>query len=399
MNYREYSLAKRRLILELKKSLPLESIERALRDSHAKRRPRPCGITVHTAVGCIFNCAYCYIGSMGFPTDSIQPYALTGLELVYALLNNEYFVPGLEGTYIAIGSVTEPLATRSVTNKTFEYMSSILRFLKNPLQISTKQFIGERLVERFKALSRTAPISILITIVTLSKHKLLEPKAPPPELRLESIRNLSMSNIKPTLFLRPIMPGINDEEAYDIMLEAKRKGATSVVIGGFRVTRKILHKLESLGFNTKEIMRRLKGRRVLEYKQVSVPYSDIKSSLIAYAREIGMIPFPSACCANTYNIFLSKGVRIPCYGLCYTNLCLSCPVNCIENLPPVHEEDIKYAIAKVVDSKLEVYHDKGTLVILTQSKRDRNRILSRRSILKVLQTIYRRRIIVRSKGS
>jgi len=68
-------------------------------------------------------------------------------------------------------------------------------------------------------------------------------------------------------------------------------------------------------------------------------------------------------------------------------------------LPPVHEEDIKYAIAKVVDSKLEVYHDKGTLVILTQSKRDRNRILSRRSILKVLQTIYRRRIIVRSKGS
>ena len=397
MNFKEYSLEKRRLLLELKNILPLESLKRSLKDSHSRRRPRPCGMTVHTAIGCVFDCIYCYIGDMGFPTDRIQPYALTSLELVYALVNNRYFVPSLYGTYVAIGSVTEPLATPSVRERTFEYMSSILKYLKNPVQISTKQYISEEIADRFKALSRRGPISILITIVTLDHYRRLEPKAPSPTLRLESIKNLCKKGLKPTLFLRPIIPGINENEATDIMLEAKRAGVASVVIGGFRVTRTILRKLETLRFDTREIKKRLKGKRLLGNRQVSVPYSDIKRELVEIARNIGIVPLPSACCANTYNIFLTSGIRIPCYGLCYTNMCLNCPVNCIEVLPSIDEEDIRYAIARIVSSKIDIHCNKGLLMIITRSKRDRNRILSKDHLLSVLQTIYRRRIVVRAE--
>ncbi|MEM4497864.1 MAG: radical SAM protein, partial [Nitrososphaerota archaeon] len=41
-------------------------LEVARRDPHARRLPRPCGLTVHTGLGCKFGCLYCYIYDMGF---------------------------------------------------------------------------------------------------------------------------------------------------------------------------------------------------------------------------------------------------------------------------------------------------------------------------------------------
>ena len=51
-------------IRQLEALLSPEERREALRDHHAKRPPRPCGITIHTGIGCPLGCAYCYIYDM-----------------------------------------------------------------------------------------------------------------------------------------------------------------------------------------------------------------------------------------------------------------------------------------------------------------------------------------------
>ena len=49
--------ARQRVIKTLEKKLSEEERREARQDHHAKRPPRPCGITIHTGVGCPLACA------------------------------------------------------------------------------------------------------------------------------------------------------------------------------------------------------------------------------------------------------------------------------------------------------------------------------------------------------
>ncbi len=269
--------------------------EAALKDRHSYRKPLLCGMTVHTGIGCPLKCLYCYIGDMGFPW-TIKPYPLNPLQLVYALASNPYFIPGDRGTFIALGSVTEPFL-EIVKEKTIGYIEAIAKYLGNPIQFSTKMYLSKEDVIRLKEADQG--ISPLVTIVTLKHYKRLEPYAPNPLRRMETIENLSKAGLKPILFYRPVIPGINDREYRELLSLAREYGAKGVVVGGFRVTENILSRLEKAGFNTTYVIERLsskpKGRR-----QVSVNIGDLKKRIMEYALSIGLTPFPLACMANLY---------------------------------------------------------------------------------------------------
>ena len=123
---------------EIKETLSRKvNVKKVVKDHHAIRKPRPCGITVHTAIGCVGACTYCYISDMGFSKGRAEPYPLNGEELVAALVHNDRFFPGIYGTPIALGSVTDPLSRVSLS-KTLDYLSAIYEYLGNPVQFSTK---------------------------------------------------------------------------------------------------------------------------------------------------------------------------------------------------------------------------------------------------------------------
>ncbi|MCC6034827.1 MAG: radical SAM protein [Desulfurococcaceae archaeon] len=271
----------------------------AVRDFHAKRPPRPCGITVHTAIGCIFQCKYCYIYDMGFKRE-VKPYPLTGLQLVYALLSNKYFIPGLRGTYLAIGSISEPFHPL-IVDKTLEYVECFYRYLNNPVQFSTKAYINKQVAVKLANLS-SKRISPLVTIVTLSESRNLEPYAPSPEKRFESIRNMRETGLKPFLFLRPIIPGLTEREYKEIIDLAAEYGAIGVIAGGLRVTKRILRELREIGVDTSIIHKRLEipVEKMREGVQYDVYTSDIKAEISDYVRHKGLLFFPSACMANLY---------------------------------------------------------------------------------------------------
>ncbi|MET1129267.1 MAG: radical SAM protein [Thermoproteota archaeon] len=289
---------KERLAAMLESQLTSREVRAAAGDGHAKRRPRPCGLTIHTGVGCSFGCIYCYVPDMGFPMRP-RPYPLTGLQLVYALSVNPFFVPGLEGTLLAFGSVTEPFMSETFS-RAIEYLEHTKRYLGNPQQVSTKAALSEEQVE---ALARSADprIDVLVSVSTIRLASRLEPGAPSPRERLRSASYMVKRGMSVTLFVRPIIPGVTDREANAIFSEAKIAGIDKVVLGSLRVTPGILRRLRALGFiDVAGIERRLPRRPTTPKDQVVVLERDVKLKVEETARKHGLMVLPSSCSSNVH---------------------------------------------------------------------------------------------------
>ncbi len=338
---------KERIAGELKSKLPPGMAREALRDSHARRKPIPCGLTVHTGIGCDYGCLYCYIPDMGFPLKP-RPYPLTGAQLALALASNPHLVPGPHGTLLAFGSVTEPFMPETF-DRAIEYLEYTRLFLGNPQQVSTKTALSE---EQARALKEAADpgIDVLVSIVTLRHSRLLEPGAPTAEERLETIRLLAGMGLHVTLFLRPIIPGVTDKEYKEIIERAYRAGARSLVPGSLRVTARIRERLAASRLvDPRELDRRLTRKPRGMRDQVPITTADIKQAIIAYARKLGMSVHPSSCSAN-----------IASHGLS----CAACrlgPCGDPGSLPAV-DEDAVHAIAEKAGARLAWIRVRGLVV-------------------------------------
>jgi len=383
-----------RLREALRPKLGAEGLEKASTDYHARKPPIQCGATIHSVVGCTFQCTYCYLPDMGVSFEEAQPYGLSWLEMVFALLSNEYFLPGLTGTYLAFGSLGEPLHPAGL-HRTLEYVEAFSRILHNPMQLSTKTLVPEEVADRL-ARVRGAPINVMVTIVALSSYGSLEPRAPPPSIRLESLKRLSKAGLKPTLFLRPVIPGLEDEAA-EVIREARRHGAVSVVIGSLRVTPSILDRLRAAGVPVEEVLRRV-GRDLRDGAQASVPSHDLKAELVEEARRVGLTPLLSACCANTLNTYLTLGVRIPCAGIDFsgTPFCTNCPVGCPSLKPPIDLEEARQVVERYVGLEDFSLADDGLrlTIVAGDPRRACRRLGAKEGYVRMIETAFRRRLVV-----
>ncbi len=321
---------KERLRSKLESMLEPREAEEARRDHHARRRPIACGMTIHTGIGCSYGCLYCYVPDMGFPMKP-KPYPLTGLQLVYALASNPYFVPGSYGTLLAFGSVTEPFLPETV-GKALEYLRETSRWLGNPQQISTKSVLEDNLLKEFLDAAEER-ISVLISISTLRLANKLEPAAPNPAERFGFMRRLSEALRHVSLFLRPIIPGVTDRELDDILKAAAEAGAKAVIPGSLRVTPGILRRLKASRIvPVDELLRRLPRSPRGPRDQVPLKMSDLKQLVARRAKRYGLHVLPSSCAAN-----------IEAHGLgCHA--CRWGPCGSKEALPRLDEEGARDAL-------------------------------------------------------
>ncbi len=317
---------KERIIEKLESLLSKESISKALRDHHSKRVPRPCGITIHTGVGCSLGCIYCYVPDMGFPMKP-EPYPLSGLEMTYALAVNPYVYPGY--TLAAYGSVTEPFLPET-TSKALEYISTVYKYLRLPSQVSTKIPVTRELATKLK--ESEPRLSVLVTLITIDKADVLEPNAPSPLRRLKSIETMRGEGLHITLFMRPIVPGVTDREAEKIIALAAEKGVNGVVLGSLRVTPGIIKRSTLRGLDIGEIMKRLPRKPRSSRDQVTIRETDLKKKIARIAEENGLTVYPSACAANI------DAHNLSC------NACRFGPCGDLKNMPYVSETDVREAL-------------------------------------------------------
>ena len=358
-----------RLKEKLKRELGKDS--QALKDWHARREPRDCGITVHPGIGCDLGCIYCYIADMGFPTDKVEPYPLTGRQLAIALLHNPNVTPGPYGTYVAVGSVTEPFHPL-LLNKTFEYLEWLKR-LGNYTQISYKMVFPEKRIDEFA--SKSDPnLSVLISISSIKKAKVLEPKLPPPEVRLEFGEKLLKKGKGVALFVRPIIPGITDVEAELILETAKSYNINDVVLGGLRVTKRILENLKKVGAKLEGRLKRYPRGR----EQVYVNTWDIRKNMERIADKLGMRVLYTACDAN------ARHHGEVCWDSCIFNKDLC------DDLPPIEPTDLKEGI-EIMGGKLISFKIKEPLITIEAEGLKKNAGW-------IIQMAYRRQVIVKQRG-
>ncbi|MCE4603956.1 MAG: radical SAM protein [Aeropyrum sp.] len=341
------------IISELAEKLRPESIDRAALDHHARRRPIPCGMTIHTGVGCSYGCVYCYIYDMGF-TSKPAPYPLSGEELVLALSLNPYFIPGRCGTLLAFGSVTEPFMPATI-ERAFEYLRAARVWLENPQQISTKTALRGKELDIFLD-SADPRIDVLVSLSTVDKWRLLEPGASPPEERFRFMKALADAGVSVTLFLRPIIPGVTDMEYQRILSKAADAGVKKIVVGSLRVTRRILRRLEAARVvDIREVRRRLVRTPRRPEEQVPIYSRDLKYIIESAAVEMGFKVLPASCSSN-----------IDAHGQ-YCNACRLGPCGNQNAKPRITEDDIKevFEVLGVKVKKLKVNRGRVRAVVDT----------------------------------
>ncbi len=185
--------------------------------------------TVNPYRGCEFGCKYCYA------RYTHKYMELDGAEFetkIYvkkdagALAERDLATEKIWGEQIAIGTATDPYQP---AEKEFGATRAILERMAEreglSLSITTKSNQVVRDIELLQRISGRSTLTVNLTITTLRTRlaRLLEPRAPRPDLRLEAVRKLREAGIATGVFAMPILPGLTDrEEDLDALARAAR---------------------------------------------------------------------------------------------------------------------------------------------------------------------------------
>src|ERR1039458_6014665 len=137
------------------------------------------------------------------------------------------------GEAIALGTATDPYQP---AERRYEVTRGILEeFARHrgfELGIVTKSNLIVRDLDLLRDISRNHALSIHITVTTLNVDlaRILEPRAPRPDLRIEAVRELSKGGINVGVSCSPVLPGITDSPAdlEALVREAASAGARHI---------------------------------------------------------------------------------------------------------------------------------------------------------------------------
>jgi DNA repair photolyase len=113
------------------------------------------------------------------------------------------------GEAIALGTTTDPYQL------TGGILEEFARHRGFELRIVTKSNLIVRDVDLLRGVSQNNALSIHITVTTLNVElaRILEPRAPRPDLRMDALRQLSEAGITAGVNCSPVLPGITDSPA------------------------------------------------------------------------------------------------------------------------------------------------------------------------------------------
>lgn len=197
--------------------------------------------------GCSFNCIYCYIRCSKYGENMAKTLSikLNASEI----LEKELSRRAKKGEYgiIAISSSTEPyLKIEERVKLTRKLLEIILKY-KFPVHILTKSKLVLRDLDLLKEIDKSAilpddlkpklkrGVIISFSISTLDEKlaKILEPQAPTPKERLETMKKCKEEGFLVGVDYIPVLPFLSDtDEHLDEMIKtAKDQGADFVLVG------------------------------------------------------------------------------------------------------------------------------------------------------------------------
>lgn len=98
---------------------------------------------------------------------------------------------------------------------------------RNPVAIITKNHLITRDIDLLTELASLDLIHVTLSVTSLHPQltRFMEPRTSRPERRLRAIEKLADASIPVGVNVAPLIPGLNDEEAPDILRESAARGA------------------------------------------------------------------------------------------------------------------------------------------------------------------------------
>jgi DNA repair photolyase len=172
--------------------------------------------TINPYRGCEFACKYCYAR---YTHEFME--MRDGAEFEQKIFVKQHAADLLRqelrqvkrGEEIAIGTATDPYQP---AEKKFEVTRAILEELARhsglEIGIVTKSNLVLRDVELLRQISKTSKLFVNLTITTMNVElaRILEPRAPRPDLRMDAMRRLNQAGVNSGVICAPVLPGITD---------------------------------------------------------------------------------------------------------------------------------------------------------------------------------------------
>ena len=192
--------------------------------------------TINPYRGCEFACKYCYAR---YTHEFME--MRDGIEFERKIYAKQHAADLLRQELrkvkpqedIAIGTATDPYQP---IEKKLEITRSILEeFARHSgleLGIVTKSAMVSRDIDVLQEISKRNRLGVNITITTTDADlaRILEPRAPRPDLRLEALKKLRDSGIRAGVICAPVLPGITDSprQLEDVVRKAAAAGACDI---------------------------------------------------------------------------------------------------------------------------------------------------------------------------
>jgi DNA repair photolyase len=183
--------------------------------------------------GCEHGCIYCYarpshayLGlSPGLDFESRLFYKPQAATLLAAELRKK----GYSCRPIALGSNTDPYQPVERRLGITRAILEVLRDFRHPVTIVSKAALIQRDLDILADMAKDRLASVTISVTTLDRTlaRCMEPRAPTPERRLETIAALAAAGVPTGVLSAPMIPALNDSEMEQILERAREAGATS----------------------------------------------------------------------------------------------------------------------------------------------------------------------------
>jgi len=192
--------------------------------------------TINPYRGCEFACRYCYARythEFMEMRDGVDFERKIYVKQNVAWLLRRDLKRVRRGEDIAIGTATDPYQP---AERRYEITRAILEELSRHAGLEvgmvSKSIMMVRDIDLMRAIAEHNRFGISVTITTLNTNlaRILEPRAPRPDLRLKAVRELSAAGIYVNVLCAPILPGITDQpkDLEAVVRSASEAGARGV---------------------------------------------------------------------------------------------------------------------------------------------------------------------------
>lgn len=182
--------------------------------------------------GCEHGCVYCFArpthAYLGLSPGLDFETRLTAKPNVAELLRRELGAPSYKPRTIALGTNTDPYQPIERTHRLTRRILEVLEETRHPVGIVTKSALVLRDLDILARMAADGLAKVAISITTLDPvlARQMEPRAPTPARRLETVAKLVEAGVPVTVLTAPIIPALNEHEIERLLEAAQAAGAT-----------------------------------------------------------------------------------------------------------------------------------------------------------------------------